>query len=224
MLSVVVPTLNAGASLERCLEAVGHGSALVGEIIVSDGGSVDDTVDIATRYAARVLVGRRGRGGQLSAGAACARGDWLLFLHADTVLAPEWLSEVARFMGDPESQSRAAAFSFALNDTARGARRVERIVAWRCRVLGLPYGDQGLLIQRAFYEKVGGFRPLPLMEDVDLVRRIGRSRVVILDQQAKTSAQRYRRGGYWGRPARNLLCLGLYFLGVPPRFLVRLYG
>ncbi|MEE8246899.1 MAG: glycosyl transferase family 2, partial [Alphaproteobacteria bacterium] len=89
---------------------------------------------------------------------------------------------------------------------------------------GLPYGDQGLLIHRDLYSRVGGFRPLPLMEDVDIVRRIGARRLVVLEAAALTSAARYRRAGYLRRSLRNLACLGLYFLGVPPRLLVRLYG
>ena len=105
-----------------------------------------------------------------------------------------------------------------------GARRIERWAAWRCRALALPYGDQGLLISRAHYGRLGGFHPLPLMEDVDLVRRIDRNDLVPLEADAITSADRYRRDGWWLRPLRNLTCLSLYFAGVPPRTLRRLYG
>jgi hypothetical protein len=111
-----------------------------------------------------------------------------------------------------------------LDDRSRAARRVERLVAWRCRRLGLPYGDQGLLIHRDLYREVGGFRAIPLMEDVDLARRIGRKRLLMLEADALTSAVRYRRDGFWLRPLRNLTLLGLYWLGVPPERLVRWYG
>ena len=97
-------------------------------------------------------------------------------------------------------------------------------MSWRCRLLALPYGDQGLLIPRGLYEALGGFRPLPLMEDVDLVRRIGRRRLALLPVAAVTSAARYRRAGYGPRVLRNLACLSLYGLGVPPRVIARLYG
>ena len=107
---------------------------------------------------------------------------------------------------------------------AAAARRLERMVSWRCRLFALPYGDQGLLISRVFYESLGGFEPLPIMEDVDLIRRIGRARLSVLDCPAITSAKRFREGGYLGRSARNLTCLALYFLGAPPRFLTKLYG
>ncbi|MBD0271428.1 MAG: glycosyl transferase family 2, partial [Acetobacteraceae bacterium] len=93
-----------------------------------------------------------------------------------------------------------------------------------CRALALPYGDQGLLIPRALYEAVGGFRPLPLMEDVDLVRRLGRGRLAALPVAAVTSAERWRREGWRLRSARNLACLSLWFLGVRPEAIKRLYG
>jgi hypothetical protein len=120
--------------------------------------------------------------------------------------------------------SRAAYFRFTLDGPERQARRLERMVAWRCRRFGLPYGDQGLLVARALLEEVGGVRDLPLMEDVDLVRRIGRARLVPLPADAVTSAAKWRRDGWTTRSARNLACLSLYFLGVPPRVIARLYG
>jgi hypothetical protein len=99
---------------------------------------------------------------------------------------------------------------------------IERGVALRVRMLGLPYGDQGLLVSRTLYDNVGGFRPLPLMEDVDLVRRIGRVRMLKAD--AITSAERWRRDGWFHRSGRNLACLGLYYAGVPTERISRFYG
>jgi rSAM/selenodomain-associated transferase 2 len=219
-ISAVVPTLNEAVRLPATLAALSGG---VGEVVVVDGGSVDGTASVAARAGARVVSAEPGRGGQLAAGADAATGEWLLFLHADTVLDPQWRAEAAAFTADPGNASRAAYFAFALDDLSPAARRIERAVAWRCRFLGMPYGDQGLLIARPFYQRVGGFQPLPLMEDVDLVRRIGRRNLVPLAVRAVTSAQRWRRDGWIARGARNLSCLSLYFLGVPPRLLVRLY-
>ncbi|MSP83553.1 MAG: glycosyltransferase [Alphaproteobacteria bacterium] len=217
MLSVVIPTLNAAATLPRTLAAVTG----AGEVIVSDGGSADGTLALAG--AARIVVGERGRGGQLARGAAAASGDWLLFLHADTVPLPGWRDALARFVADPANRARAAVFRLAFDDPSAAARRLERLVAWRGRVLALPYGDQGLLLSRELYQAIGGFQPLPIMEDVALVRRLGRRRIVVLDATVLTSARRYR-GGPLRRSLRNLACLALYFLGAPPRLLVRLYG
>jgi rSAM/selenodomain-associated transferase 2 len=217
-LSVVIPALNAEASLAATLTS----AAEADEVIVADGGSADATVTIAASAAARVVAAPRGRGTQLAAGAAAATGDWLLFLHADTVLPQGWRAVADGFAA--RHPDRAAYFRLRLDDAAPAARRIERAAAWRARVLGLPYGDQGLLIAAALYRALGGYRALPLMEDVDLARRLGRSRLVALPLAATTSASRYRRDGWRLRPLRNLLCLGLWLAGVPLRLIVRLYA
>ena len=230
-LSVIIPALDAAATLPATLAALeaAREDGLLREVLVVDGGSGDDTVAVAVHWGARVLNAAANRGAQLAAGGAAATGDWLLFLHADTRLAPGWAAAARAFMARPGSdrpgsKERAAAFRLALDDSNPRARRVERLANWRGRALGLPYGDQGLLIAKGFYQALGGHRPLPLMEDVALARRIGRRRIAILDAEAVTSAARYRQGGWWLRPLRNLALLGLYFLGVPPRLLLRLYG
>ena len=222
LISLVIPTLNAAGTLSETLAAA-RNSAILRETIVADGGSSDDTVACAAAAGARVIVAPRGRGGQLAAGAAAASADWLLFLHADCRLEPRWESPVAAFLSAPGAEDRAGYFDLALDDPAPVARRLEQLVAWRCRVLALPYGDQGLLVARSLYDAVGGFAPLPLMEDVDLVRRLGRRRLACIGTRCVASARRYRQDGYLRRPLRNLLCLSLYFAGVPPARIVRFY-
>jgi rSAM/selenodomain-associated transferase 2 len=216
-LSIVIPTLNASPMLAGTLSALGPDP----EIIVVDGGSTDSTVAIAAEAGARVLTAPRGRGSQIATGVAAATHPWLLILHADTRHGPGWQAAVAAHQAHP---NQAGYFRFVLDSRDKKARRLERAVAWRCNALGLPYGDQGLLIHRDLLGAVGGIRPLPLMEDVDLVRRLGRARLRALPADAVTSAERWERDGYLRRSARNLVCLSLWFAGMPPRLIRRLYG
>lgn len=224
MLSVIIPTLNAAGVLAPTLEGIQCGQGeLALEILVTDGGSIDSTRLIALQQNVIFLEAPRGRGQQLAAAAAEAAGDWLLFLHADTRLSAGWWDAVKAFVADARNQRRAGYFRFRLDDNARAARLLEILVRWRCRLFGLPYGDQGLLISRAFYEALGGYKRIPLMEDVDLVGRIGRRNLRRLNARATTSPEKYRRDGYLVRPLRNLLCLGLFSLGVSPRYISGLY-
>lgn len=228
MISVVIPTYNAGSTLAHTLAALVPAvvQGVVQEAIVADCGSTDDTSVIADAAGTHLVQAPRGRGIQLDAGAATAKGDWILFLHADTVLEPGWAEEAESFIERVESGRRpeaAAYFRFCLDDDGFMPRLVETLVSLRCALLSLPYGDQGLLISRAHYRRLGGFRPLPLMEDVDLVRRLKRRELFGLRSRAVTSAKRFRRDGYAARTLRNLGLMLLYYLRVPPRVLARLY-
>lgn len=233
MLSVVIPTLNSEASLARSLAALIPAvlKGVVREVVVADGGSTDETLEIVEAAGARLVQTPRGRGAQLAEGAQYARGDWLLFLEPDTVLQAGWESEVEKLIEHAQAgrfgrSEIAATFRYALDDFSFSARVMEKLVALRCLVLRLPYGDQGLLVSKRLYERVGGFRALPHMEDVDLARRIlrqaGRGRFVLLRAQAVTVTEGAPRDGLFSALARNTLCLALYYLRVPPRFIPRL--
>lgn len=229
MISVVVPTLDAEAGLAATLTALVPAAVegVVREVIVVDGGSRDSSLRIADQAGARIVRSQPGRGVQLATGAAAARFPWLLFLHADTVLDAGWEREATAFMERVETGERdlaAAAFRFALDDLGIMPRVLESAVRTRCALLRLPFGDQGLLIPRRLYERVGGYKPIPLMEDVDLVRGLRRDQLIMLRSRAVTSAIRYRREGYVRRSLRNVLCLTLYYSAVPPRILARIYG
>lgn len=215
-LSVVLPVLDAGPELGATLAILDADC----EILVVDGGS---KIPPQPKQGQRVLSAPRGRGVQLAAGADAATGDWLLFLHADTTLSANWRAAVAAFAADPANAEKAGYFRLAFATADKRGGRVAALANWRARVFGLPYGDQGLLIARKFYTKIGGYRPLPLMEDVDFVRRIGKANLVALAATATTSAKRYERDGWLLRPLRNLFCLALYYAGVSPQTIARLY-
>lgn len=226
MITVVIPTLDAESGLAAALSALVPAAVdgLVRQVVVADGGSADRTLEIAEAAGAEIVKTPRGRGHQLAAGAERARFPWLLFLHADTVLAEGWEREAAAFIARVDGgQPAAAAFRFALDDCGLKPRLLEAAVAARCALLRLPFGDQGLLISQRLYGELGGYRPLPLMEDVDIVRRLGRRRVEILRSAAVTSAARYRRDGYARRIARNLRCISLFYLRVPADRIARIY-
>lgn len=229
-LSVVIPTLNAAGTLPATLAALATSTPGIElDVVVVDGGSTDETLDVAQRCGVRIAHADGGRGPQLAEGARVALGAWFLFLHADTRPPEGWPAVVRAFAAAPANAMRAGYFRLALDvpttDPARpAARRIERLTAWRCRRMGLPYGDQGLLLSRALYEAVGGFESVPLMEDVRLVRRIGKARLSEMPAVAVTGAARYRRDGFWRRPLKNLSLLGLHSLGVSPHLLAKLYG
>ncbi len=207
----MIPALNAADRLAACLVA----AAGAGEIIVVDGGSADATRKIAESHGARLLAAPRGRGGQLRAGVSAARLPFLLLLHADTILPVDW----AR----PLAPGKAGYYRLRFDSSRWEARMLEAGVALRCRLFGLPYGDQGLLIPADLLASVGGVMDLPLMEDVELARRL-RGRLVPLGPTVVTSAARYEQDGFLRRPLRNLFCLTLFLAGVPARWIARLYG
>lgn len=219
-LAVIIPTLNAETGLAATLSSVTGAE----EIIVVDGGSQDATLRLARCAGAEVMETARGRGQQMRAGAETATQDWLLFLHADTILAPDWRIHVDAHMRGEDGAETVGVFRFKLDDAGWQARVLEWLVAMRVIVFALPYGDQGLLIHRNLYTALGGFRPLPLMEDVDFVRRIGRCRLRTLASPATTSARRWRQDGWLARSARNLACLTMFSIGAPIDRIARFYG
>jgi rSAM/selenodomain-associated transferase 2 len=223
MISVVIPTLNADKDLVRTLSSLLEATmrGMVRECIIADGGSTDLTLDIAEDAGCEIVRASASRGGQLAAGAAAAKGPWLLFLHADTALEPGWDGEAYAFIREGKP-GRAATFRFALDSKRWTARRAEWLTGLRNRVLALPYGDQGLLIAKRHYNQLGGFKPLQAMEDVEFVGRLkraeGRAGLQRLNARAIANTPRYR-----DRPFKALSMLTLYGLGVSPERLARMY-
>jgi len=216
-ISVVIPALNEEACLARAIRSV----AADAEVIVVDGSSCDRTREVAETEGAAVLSCPPSRGAQLGAGARLATGDWLVFLHADTWLEAGWADDIRGLK--PEAVG--GAFRLSIDGPGRGYRLVEATVALRCRFFALPFGDQGLFVRRTVYDRMGGIAALPLMEDVDLVRRLkGEGRLTLAPRRAFTSPRRWQHHGLVGAAVRNWGLLGLYAAGVSPARLARLYG
>ncbi|GMG84924.1 TIGR04283 family arsenosugar biosynthesis glycosyltransferase [Paralimibaculum aggregatum] len=222
-LTVIIPTIDAADRLSPTLAALTEGvvDGLVRELVIADGGSTDGIEALAEGVGARLVRAPRGRGTQLHAAARSTETPWLLFLHADTVPAPGWSAAVAAHMAlEPD---KAGWFRLAFDSSATMARVTAGWANLRSRVFGLPYGDQGLLIPRALYDETGGYRSIPLMEDVALARAIGRRRMAAIEAVATTSAGRFVAEGWFRRGWRNLTTLALYFAGVSPERLARRY-
>lgn len=221
-LSVIIPTLNAASSLQNTAASLIEGldNGLIRELIISDGGSEDETALVADKLGAALTTGPPSRGAQLARGATSARGDWMLFLHADTRLSKGWTGAVRQHI---QTQPNSAAY-FKLQFAASGLSA--RIVAgWaniRSQVFSLPYGDQGLLISRTLYDETGGYQNIPLMEDVSLTRAL-RGRIRVLEIFALTSPDKYLKQGWFHRGASNFWILLLFFWGVAPDKLARKY-
>jgi len=182
------------------------------EVIVSDASEKDEVKALARRYSLTHLCSQPGRGAQLAAGAAQAAGEWILFLHSDTQLVDGWQQALAKHVDS--TPHRAAVFRLAFNAPSFGARLVAGWANFRTRLFGLPYGDQGLFISNQLYQEIGGFDPhLPLMEDVDIVRKLGRERLRLLSARAVTSAEKYKKDGWFKRSLRHFKFFFLYQSG-----------
>ena len=222
-ISIIIPTLNVAHVVNATLQSLGtlDGLDLIREVIFSDGGSDDSTEEIASACGAKFIQGPAGRGKQLQRGVEASTGSWLLILHADTTLSSGWEKQLRNFM--QEHKCHAGYFQFALEDTGMRPYLLAKLVSFRCRLFSLPYGDQGLFVPRDLYEAVGGYAEIPLMEDVDLVRRIGRNNLHEVCVTATTSAARYQKYGYLFRTLYNLFCLLLFFFGVSPAKIKNIY-
>ncbi len=221
--SVIIPTLNAADTIMPTLTCLVEGAAdgLIGQLIIADAGSNDGIAAIADEVGADLVSAKQGRGPQLRAGAEAARGEWLLFLHADTVLDGDWIRAARRHI--ELYPSKAGYFRIRFDSERSYARWTEGWTNIRADWFKLPFGDQGLLISRALYNEIGGFEDIPLMEDVAIILAIGRRRLRKIPAVAVTDAVRYERDGYWKRGWRNWGYLTAYRLGASPHVLAERY-
>lgn len=225
-LCALVPTLDEAERLPELLARLRSGADddRADEVIVADGGSSDGTRSVAAAGGARVLLAPRGRGTQLARGAAQASAELLLVLHADCLPRPGALAALRRAFDDPRLDF--AAMRQRIDDPGTLFRAIERASSLRSGLLGIVYGDCGLCVRRSAYEGAGGFRDLPLFEDLDLSRRLarrGRGRLV-RDAELLVSARRWRREGPLRCTLRNWILTLAWLAGVAPERLARHYS
>lgn len=222
LLSIVVPVLDEAVGIAAALAPLQPLRQAGVEVLVVDGGSRDATLEVATPLADLVLVAPRGRGSQMNAGAARARGATLLFLHADTRLPAGAVEAVVAAIAAGACWGR---FDVAIEGRLAGLGMVATMMNLRSRLTGIATGDQAIFVTRAAFEQVGGFPDLPLMEDIALSTRLKRiARPACLRQRVVTSGRRWEKHGLW----RTILAMWRlrlrFFFGADPQALAREYG
>lgn len=224
MISVIIPTLDEEQNIRGCIDSI-LSEGFDTQVIVSDGGSTDGTRDITREYRDKgvvLLKTRKGRGSQMNGGASAAGGEILLFLHADTRLEKGWNDAVTRALQNEGCAG--GAFALHIDSPRRQFRLIESWVRLRCRIFRLPYGDQALFMRKKTFMEIGGYRDIPLMEDVDIIKRLKEiGKIVMLSEEVVTSARRWEREGWVCTAARNQLIMLLYKMGMDPQRLVRMY-
>jgi rSAM/selenodomain-associated transferase 2 len=222
--SVIIPVYREQGIINATIGGVrsrrGGGAA---EIIVVDGEAKGETLAVIQDTAVKQILSGKGRGLQLNRGGRSATGQGLLFLHADTVLPPNALDRISEVLGDETCVG--GAFDLSIDSPRWGFRVIERVANWRSRLTRVPYGDQAIFIRAAYFKAIGGFQEIPIMEDVDLMRRIKRAggRIVMLREPVLTSARRWEQEGLIYGTLRNWLLILLYLCGVEPQRLASFY-
>jgi rSAM/selenodomain-associated transferase 2/rSAM/selenodomain-associated transferase 1 len=219
-ISIIIPALNEAATIARTISQLAGGGQL--EVIVVDGGSTDETAELAASGGATVIHSKPGKAVQMNAGAAAAAGDILVFLHADTMLPGGFHNQIVAALN--QKGVAAGAFRLRIDSNAAGLRIVERAANCRSRLLRMPYGDQALFMKKPLFEEIGGFPDLPIMEDFLLVRRLKRKgKTVILPAAVVTSPRRWLHLGILKTWLINQLIVITYYLGATPQQLTRFY-
>ena len=223
-ISVIIPVYCEEAIINRTIEAVRRlGGGETAEIVVVDGETEGETLATIRDTAVRKVSSEKGRGRQMNRGAAVAAGDVLLFLHADTVLPPAAFDRIAEAMRNETCVG--GAFDLRIDSPRSGFRVIEKVAGLRSRLTRIPYGDQAIFVRASRFREIGGFREIPIMEDVDLMRRVKRKnwRIIIFREPVTTSARRWEKEGLVSGTLRNWFLMTLYLCGVAPERLARFY-
>ncbi|MCP4692804.1 MAG: glycosyltransferase family 2 protein [Desulfobacterales bacterium] len=217
---MVIPTLNEADSIARTIAGVEPNERR--EVIVVDGGSVDDTVAIAKSLGARVIDGLPPKASQMNLGASMAAGEALFFLHADSRPPDRFDARILQCLREPGVA--AGAFTLRIDSPEPGLRLIERLADFRSRRMGMPYGDQGIFLSSRVFHQIGGFPPIPIMEDFELIRRLRKKgRIAILPAPVVTSPRRWLNFGILKTTLINQIVIAAYLMGVSPQSIARVY-
>lgn len=219
VVSVIIPAYREKDYLVRLLRQIAGEKDT--EVIVAVPSGDEESAASAAPFDVKLVEGERGRGAQLHNGASAAKGNYLMFCHADTILPCDWRETVIKTMERPRVAG--GGFRFSIDSPLFKYRLISVATNIRVAVSGLVYGDQALFTSRKIYDRIGGFRPLPVMEDVDFVGRLRKTgKIVIDDMQIKTSARRWEQDGAVNRTLLNSALIFLYLIGVSPKRLANL--
>jgi rSAM/selenodomain-associated transferase 2/rSAM/selenodomain-associated transferase 1 len=219
-ISIIIPALNEAATIVRTLSHLERVDNL--EVIVVDGGSIDETAALARSRGVKVIHSNPGKAIQMNTGAAAATGDILVFLHADTLLPEGFSDQIVSALN--QKDVAAGAFRLSIDSTAAGIRFIECMANLRSRLLRLPYGDQALFMKKSLFDEIGGFPELLIMEDFILIRRLKcKGKITIVPKAVTTSPRRWLQLGIFKTWLINQLIIMAYFLGFPPERLTRIY-
>lgn len=224
LFSVVIPVLHESEIINTLLQKLcEHQSHENLEIIVVDGSEHHDTIDAVHSKKVICLESKKGRARQMNAGAAVARGEVLVFLHADTFVPDNAFSCIKSVLED--TMVVGGAFDLGIRSNRVIFTAIAKIASWRSRITRIPYGDQGIFMRRNYFHALGGYRDVPLMEDVDIMQRIKRrgDKICILPEKVYTAPRRWEREGILYCTLRNWIVLVLYCFGISPHKLVRYY-
>jgi rSAM/selenodomain-associated transferase 2 len=222
--SIVIPVFHESSLINHAINHVkGISAGFESEIIVVDGDPKGSTLECIEHLNIVKIISRKGRGRQMNKGAASATGEILIFLHADTELPDEALAGIASVMDN--SEYFGGAFDLGIKSGRRIFRLIEKVVSIRTRLTSVPYGDQAIFIRRKCFEALKGFREIPIMEDIEFMRRMKKSgnRIFVIPQKVNTSPRRWENEGILRCTLRNWALIGLYSLGVKPEKIVRFY-
>jgi rSAM/selenodomain-associated transferase 2 len=218
--SIIVPTLNEAQGLTETLTQIQQ--LFPYELVVSDGGSHDGTLEIAEEFTEHIVKGSAGRALQMNAGARVATGDIFIFLHADSRIEPASYEKMLHSL--ESSEKIGGAFSLCIDSDKWSLRLIAGLSNLRSKYFGMAYGDQAFFVKNSTFQKMNGFADLPICEDIDFFKRLRRlGPVILLKEKAFTSSRRWLKEGIWFTTLRNILIATLFKLGFPPRILTKWY-